>query len=412
MAVKAGYKQSEVGVIPEDWEVVTLGSGLCSKPSYGVNAPAVPYSDRLPTYIRITDIDDDGRFAPSTLVSVNLPDTEAYFLEDGDIVFARTGATVGKSYLYQPTDGRLVYAGFLIRVRPDSINLYAPYVAEFVKTGTFWRWVRLMSMRSGQPGINGNEFAQMPIPKPPLPEQRAIAAALSDVDALLAALDRLLAKKRAVKQAAMQQLLTGQTRLPGFGGEWESRRIDEVADTDPESLGNNTAPDYKFNYIALEDVDRGTLVSFSEQTFSSAPSRARRKIQADDILVATVRPNLQSHLLFPYLEGEWVCSTGFCVVRCRTSDADPHFIFQHLFSSTINQQIDMLIAGSNYPAINSADVRALKIAVPSIQEQTAIAAVLSDMDAELAALARRRAKTRDVKQAMMQELLTGRTRLV
>ena len=108
----------------------------------------------------------------------------------------------------------------------------------------------------------------------------------------------------------------------------------------------------------------------------------------------------------------WVCSTGFAVVRCREGVTHPGYVFSHLFGYSVSQQIDALLTGSNYPAINSGDVRALEIPFPEYAEQTAIASVLSDMDAELAALEQRRDKTRALKQGMMQELLTGRTRLI
>jgi type I restriction enzyme S subunit len=209
----------------------------------------------------------------------------------------------------------------------------------------------------------------------------------------------------------MQQLLIGETRLPGFNGEWPARRLGDVADTDPENLSSETKRDFAFNYIALDDVDRGLLRSYTEQRFATAPSRARRKLRSDDVLVSTVRPNLQSHLLFRADRGNWVCSTGFCVVRCRPGVSSPGFIYFQLFAHEVGRQIEALLTGSNYPAINSGDVRALEIPFPGFAEQTAIATVLSDMDAELSALEARRDKTLDFKQAMMQELLTGKTRL-
>ena len=195
------------------WEAKLLGECLRSLPDYGINAPGVPYSDRLPAYIRITDISDDGRFRPEKPVSVGLANAENYYLSEGDLVFARTGASVGKSYLYKQKDGPLVFAGFLIRVRPDPNLLNASYLSAYVTTDAYWNWVRLMSMRSGQPGINGNEFAQLPLRLPPLPEQTAIAGVLSDMDAELAALEQRLDKTRALKQGMMQELLTGRTRL-------------------------------------------------------------------------------------------------------------------------------------------------------------------------------------------------------
>jgi type I restriction enzyme S subunit len=261
--------------------------------------------------------------------------------------------------------------------------------------------------------LNTGLINSTPIPLPSAQsEQRAIAAALSDADALLAKLDALIAKKRDLKQAAMQQLLTGQTRLPGFSGEWETKRVGEVADVDPDNLGSVTPPSYAFSYISLEDVDSGVLRSYTEQVFCTAPSRARRRLQVGDVLVSTVRPNLKSHLLFNIPETHWVCSTGFSVVRCREGESDPAYVFFQLFGYGVARQIDALLTGSNYPAINSGDVRALEINFPSYREQTAIATVLSDIDAEISALEARRDKTRALKQGMMQELLTGRIRLV
>ena len=265
---------------------------------------------------------------------------------------------------------------------------------------------------SGQTGVEMPALRDYGLPLPPLPEQRTIAEGVGDVVALLGSLDRLIAKKRDLKQAAMQQLLTGQTRLPGFHGEWEMKRLGDVLDTDPENLGSSTRPDFAFRYIALEDIEQGILRSHAEHVFASAPSRARRKLRPNDVLVSTVRPNLQSHLLFTGGIGDWVCSTGFCVLRCREEITNPAFIFQHLFAGCVNRQIDALLTGSNYPSINGGDVRALEIPLPKYAEQTAIAEVLTEMDEELAALEQRREKTRDFKQAMMQELLTGKTRLV
>ncbi len=194
-------------------EVKRLGDCLLSRPDYGINAAAVPYSDKLPSYIRITDISEHGRFCPDPRVSVKSANADQYYLDEGDIVFARTGASVGKSYLYDVHDGELVFAGFLIRVRPNPETLVAPYLAAYVTTKPYWNWVHLMSMRSGQPGINGNEFAELPLALPSLPEQTAIAEVLTDMDAELAAMEQRLEKTRALKQGMMQELLTGRTRL-------------------------------------------------------------------------------------------------------------------------------------------------------------------------------------------------------
>lgn len=182
--------------------------------------------------------------------------------------------------------------------------------------------------------------------------------------------------------------------------------------SDPENLGSETRSNFIFNYIALEDVDVGTLRSYSQQMFRTAPSRARRKLRKGDVLVSTVRPNLMSHLLFPVDGDNWVCSTGFCVVRCREGVSHPGYVYFHMFAGCVTRQIEALLTGSNYPAISGGDVRALQIPFPEYEEQAAIATILSDMDAEITALETKLAKARQLKQGMMQELLTGRIRLV
>jgi len=189
------------------------------------------------------------------------------------------------------------------------------------------------------------------------------------------------------------------------------KRLGEIATIDPENLGSNTQPNYRFNYISLEDVDQGSLLGWSEQEFSSAPSRARRRLRCMDVLVSTVRPNLKSHLLFCQDSGEWVCSTGFAALRCNGDLADQSYVYSHLFGDLINKQIEALLTGSNYPAINSRDVRGLEIPVPSLPEQKAISRVLGSMEDELTLLTHRIEKASSIKQGMMQQLLTGKIRL-
>ena len=187
----------------------------------------------------------------------------------------------------------------------------------------------------------------------------------------------------------------------------------DIAEIDPENLSGRTSPEYGFNYISLEQVDEGRLHGWTEEVFRTAPSRARRVLRRGDVLMSTVRPNLMAHLYFQGQVKNAVCSTGFAVIRSRHNISDQRFIFAHLFSRGVKRQIDRLLAGSNYPAISSGDVRRIEIPCPpGTIEQRAVASVLSDMDAEVSALEQRLDKARAVKQGMMQQLLTGRIRLV
>lgn len=301
-----------------------------------------------------------------------------------------------------------IHDGFVVFDRPLINQGYLYHVLKDLEP----RWSS-KGQTGSQMNLNGDLIKSTLIPLPPTKaEQEAISEALSDADALIESLDQLIAKKRQIKQGAMQELLTGKRRLPGFIGEWGVKCLNELAVIDPEQLSSNTQPEYEFKYISLEDVGFGALRGHSLQVFRYAPSRARRKLRVDDLLVSTVRPNLKSHLWFRDRSADWVCSTGFSVVRCLESVSHPGYVFAHLFADGIAKQIDALLTGSNYPAINSRDVRQLQVPVPSLEEQTAIATILSDMDTELAALESRLAKARQIKQGMMQELLTGRIRLL
>ncbi|MGH3220484.1 MAG: restriction endonuclease subunit S [Streptosporangiaceae bacterium] len=196
------------------WREARLGGLLRRAPRYGINAPAVPSSVGTHTYLRITDIDDSGRFAPRPKVGVRHPSAAEYLIGDDDLVFARTGASVGKSYLYDARDGDLVYAGFLINISPDPGALNPKFLALYAQTQSYWDWVARTSVRSGQPGINGREYAQLPITLPDIYEQQAIVESVADADDEVELLRERLRKARAVKAGMMQVLLTGRTRLP------------------------------------------------------------------------------------------------------------------------------------------------------------------------------------------------------
>ena len=415
MELTLGYKRTEIGMLPESWELVPFAdildfrNGLnADKSAYGVGTPFANVFEIINnSHLQTADIPGRIRLPPALLGSFRV----LY----GDALFNRSSETqeeVGLAATYMGSD-TIVFGGFVIRARPKNSAVLDPLYSGYALRS---KPVRKQIVARGQGAIRANigqqDLRSVLFPRPPLPEQRTIAGALSDVDALLGALDRLIAKKRDLKQAAVRQLLTGQTRLPGFTGKWETKRIGDLAQLDPEQLPSDTKPDYEFKYISLEDVDLGSLRSHTTQVFRSCPSRARRKLLLADVLVSTVRPNLKSHLWFKEVTTDWICSTGFAVVRCRENVSHPGFIFAHLFANGIARQIDTLLTGSNYPAINSRDVRQLELSAPAFDQQAAIAGVLVDMDAELVALEQRRDKTRLLKQGMMQELLTGRTRLV
>lgn len=263
--------------------------------------------------------------------------------------------------------------------------------------------------------ISKDQILNIEILFPEPEEQTVIAEALSNADSLIASLEKLIEKKKAIKQGAMQELLTGKKRLPGFSGIWKEISIgnESYTQVDYENLTSSTLPDYTFEYITLENVNNGNLLETITCQYATAPSRARRIIHKNDILFGTVRPNLHSHLHINYECKNVVCSTGFCVIGCYTNVLNAKFLYFKLFTAEIDRQVEAIISGSNYPALSNSDVKSLKITIPpSIKEQTAIAAILSDMDYEIEQLEKKLAKYHLIKRGMMQALLTGRIRLI
>ena len=201
-------------------------------------------------------------------------------------------------------------------------------------------------------------------------------------------------------------------QLQKFSGEWKTQQLQDISDINSQNFSSSTDPDYKFNYISLEQVDAGKLLDYSEQVFRTAPSRARRILRNGDVLMSTVRPNLMAHLFFHHQIPNAACSTGFAVLRAKRNLSIPYFLFAQLFSKGVNDQITKILTGSNYPAINSSDVKLIEISCPpQLSEQRAIAEVLSDVDGLLNALDALIAKKRTIKHSVMQQLLTGKTRL-
>lgn len=200
------------------WREVRLGNVLSRKPTYGLNAASVPYCEELPTYMRITDISDQGSFLRNSAVSVDDPGSADYYLEVGDLVFARTGASTGKTYLYDTRDGRLVFAGFLIRLTPDPRQLLPGFLKLYTDTHDYWKWVKTTCTRSGQPGINGNEYAAMKIRLPSVQEQEMLVRIFFPADSEIRALEQKLTLLKNQKRFLLNNLVTGALRMQQFRG--------------------------------------------------------------------------------------------------------------------------------------------------------------------------------------------------
>jgi type I restriction enzyme S subunit len=392
-----------------------LGQLLRRSPRYGINAAAVPLKPGVATYIRITDIDEWGRFAPSPKVGVAHPGAANYRLGEGELVFARTGASVGKSYLYDPNDGELIYAGFLINVAPDPKRLNPKYFALYVQTKDYWDWISRTSVRSGQPGVNGRELATLEVPVPDIETQQAIAEAINDVDALISSLERSNAKERAIKHGLMQQLLTGRTRLPGFNGEWSGTTVGEVAEFltgYPFASASFTSAGIRL--IRGSNVKRGKIdwsLDIAKYWAASNSVLHSFALRDGDIVIA-MDGALVGRSFARITEAELPAYLVQRVARLRGKVIDQDLLYQWIGSRDFVNHVDGVKTHTAIPHISPRDIRDFEISIPKdINEQRAIAKVLSDTDQQIELLGSRLAKARNIKTGFMQQLLTGRTRL-
>lgn len=202
-----GYKKTEFGVFPCDWSPKTIGEVSTEKGCYGLNAPACDYEEGLPKYLRITDIDENGNYLNNDAY-VNHKDSKNYILQENDIVFARTGASVGKNYLYSSKDGELSYAGFLIKFSIDETKCVPYMVKANCRGNRYDKWVQIMSARSGQPGINAEEYADFSLMIPnDFKEQSKISEILMKWDEAIELQEKQLDNLKVKKDAILQRLI-------------------------------------------------------------------------------------------------------------------------------------------------------------------------------------------------------------
>jgi type I restriction enzyme S subunit len=261
-----------------------------------------------------------------------------------------------------------------------------------------------------QQSLNRNFIYPIQVGVPRPPEQLAIAGTLSDVDELIGALDQLIAKKRDLKQAAMQQLLTGQIRLPGFHGEWEETTLGHIGEC---IIGLTYKPENVVEHGLLvlrsSNVQNGQL-AYDDNVYVNLEVPEHLVTRPGDILIC-VRNGSRALIGKCAMIGKAVAGVTFGAFMSVYRTKHSRFIFHVFQGHDIQRQIHENI-GATINQITNKDLKAFRVKLPLENEQAAIAEVLSDMDAELAALEQRRDKTRALKQGMMQELLTGRTRLV
>ena len=382
--IPEGYKVTEAGVIPDDWDSLNV-KDLVSF-SGGSQPPKSTFRrEKRPGYIRLIQIrdyknDDYLTFIPEMLANKKC--------SADDIMIGRYGPPIFQ--ILRGING--AYNVALMKALPNE-KLEKEYLYYFLKQESLFRFIELLSRRSsGQTGVDLVALREYPFPLPPLQEQKAIAEVLSDTDSLIQSIEKLIDKKKKIKQGAMQQLLTGKKRLPGFSGEWEIKKLGDIV-----------------------SINKGQLITEKDAQDGTIPVIAGGKKPA----YYHSFPNRQGKTITISASGANAGYVGFYTEPIFASDCSTigenngysiEFIYYQL--SMLQENIYYAQTGGAQPHIHPKDLKPLLINYTNFKEQKAIAQVLSDMDAEIEGLEEKLEKYKTIKQGMMQELLTGRIRLI
>jgi type I restriction enzyme S subunit len=398
MGVRRTFKHTDLGLIPDKWDIAQIGE-ITTKVGSGITPTGGErvYRRDGRLFIRSQNIGwgtlllEDVAFIDNA-THATFADTE---IKNGDVFLNITGASIGRSSV---SDSRVVGGNVnqhVCIIRADQARVDSRFLNYLLLSNLGQRQIDSFQAGGNRQGLNFEQVRSIRLPVPSLSEQRGIAAALGDADVLIGTLEQLIAKKRDLKKAAMQQLLTGQTRLPGFTGEWVVMRLGDVAHIKTGSRNNeDKVEDGEYPFFVRSDVVE-RINSYSH-----------------DCEAILVPGEGRIGSIFHYIQGRFDLHQRVYAITQFKTDISAKFVHLYMtmnfgawaMQNTVKATVDSL----RLPTFQAFEMRV----PPTRNEQAMIAALLSEMDAELSALKSRRNKIRALKQAMMQELLTGKTRLV
>jgi type I restriction enzyme, S subunit len=407
-----GYKKTEVGVIPDDWEVFELSQVVeTERPiSYGIVQTGKHIENGI-RCIRVIDI-FNGRVNKDNLIRTSEEISNSYkrtILKKGDLIIALRGKIGELAVIDQDlVDSNLTRGLALIASKKNNHNYFLYYyLSSPIRKLIFEKNLNGSALKEISIGV----LRKIPVPLPPtLEEQKTIAQSLSDVDALITECDRIITKKRNTKQGTMQQLLTGKKRLPGFSGEWEVEELGNIALLERGKFSARPRNDPKFfggdiPFIQTGDVTKSNgVITTYNQSLNHQGLRVSKLFPANTLFF-TIAANIGDIGIASF---ETACPDSLIAITPQAR-IDKKWLFHALKSR--KKSFEGLATQNAQLNINLEKLKPYLLTVPAISEQKAIAQVLSDMDTEIAGLEQKCDKYKAIKQGMMQELLTGRTRL-
>ena len=427
-ALQSGYKQTELGLIPEDWEIKCLENAATLKARIGWQGLTTKEYLEAGDYFLVTGtefkngiIDWDNCFSVDAARYVQDRNIQ---LKLNDILVTKDG-TIGKiAFISEMPKPATLNSGVFV-IRPKNNEFIPKFFFHLLRSSAFDKFLSQLSAGSTINHLYQKDFVtfKYKLPKEK-DEQKAIAEALGDADEYIAALEKLIAKKRNIKQGAMQDLLTGKKRLAGFEGEWKEHSIEEIADKNIQwsftggPFGSNLkSSDYVsegVRVIQLQNIGDGIFLNeeFVFTSYAKANELLSCNIYPDDIILSKMGDPVARACIIPNLHNRYLmCSDGIRLAVDKKK-FDNHFIFYSINFETFRKSADNAGTGSTRKRIGLSELRKLTINCPTLPEQQFIAKIIFDMDSEISTLETKLEKAKQIKQGMMQDLLSGKVRLI
>jgi type I restriction enzyme S subunit len=391
--------------LPTGWRWVQLGELAPEGGKYGSGEAAKEYDPSLPRYVRITDI-ADGRLSEASLASISEVHAAPYLLKRNDLLFARSGATVGKTYLYRESDGTCAHAGYVIKFTIDDLRAMPEYLAHWTQGRDYWRWVNRTLRQGAQPNINATEYGRLSIPLPPLAEQRRITDILDTVDAYIDVSSDLVTKLLSLSTDLLGHLFSEKG--------WPTVRLGEIckitSGTTPlRAEGERYFAPKGIPWVKTLDLNEGTIVDTDEKVTLEAVRDLRLRI----LLPGTV-------LVAMYGGWEQIGRTALLGVSATTNQAIcaleasggllPEFLLRALQQKR-SQWRKVAASTRKDPNITKHDVHEFQVPMPPVQDQERIIKSYASHLERITNELRSKNRLEIFKRGMMEDLLTGRVRI-
>jgi len=380
----------------DEWKKSNLGN-ISSNEMYGMNSAAKDY-DGFNKYIRITDISEtSNKFIPNPLTSPDGDLEDKYKLKKGDIVFARTGASTGKTYLYDDNDRNLYFAGFLIKFHIDNAD--PKFIFYNTLKEEYLNWVSVMSVRSGQPGINSNEYKKLPIILPSLDEQNKISNFLTSIDKKIDLLERKHQFYQEFKKYLMQQIFTQKLRF-NFTDEWEKYLLGDISLIGKgftPSTSNPSFWDGDLKWLSIADMNQGKYINQTTKKITSDGSKNKEPVKKGTLLMSF---KLSIGKL-GILTEDMYTNEAICNFKWKNKDVLTEYMYYYLSSINILKYGSQAAKGIT---LNNETLSTIPVLLPSLEEQKKIINILSDVDMKINMLENSINDTSKFKKGLLQQM--------